>query len=151
MSQLSPGRLLGLAVALMCEFASAVAQGNHVPNAAETILSDFDTYLSTTYAQAISLKDIARGIGVSRQHLMKICREAGRPTPTQQLYRKRLEVAADLLRHTGFPLSQIAEQCGFAKPFHFSRKYKDFCGESPLSWRHKQWESGARPDATQLR
>lgn len=137
-------RTLDLALALMCEFASAVRGGNHTPRANDAVLSRFNNYLAGAYARPLSLQQMAKGAGVSRQHLLKVCRTEGKPTPFQQLYQKRLEAAADLLLHTGFPLSQIAEQCGFSNPFHFSRKYKQFWGESPLRWRQRHWKTGDR-------
>ena len=138
---LSSGLTQGLALALLCEFASAACGDRDVHNANEAVLSRFDTYLASSFGRPLSLEEMAKGAYVSRQHLLKVCRLAGRPTPVQQLYRKRLEAAADLLLHTGLPLSQIAEQCGFANPFHFSRKYKQFWGESPLSWRQRHWKA----------
>ncbi len=139
---LQSGLTFGLALALLCEFASAAYGGNRVPTANNLVLSRLDTYLAAEYAKPLSLQDIAKVSGVSPQHLLKVCRATGRPTPMQQLYRKRLEAAAGLLLHTGLPLSRIAEQCGFLTPFHFSRRYKQLWGESPLSWRQKQWRSG---------
>jgi AraC-like DNA-binding protein len=142
---LSSGLTQGLALALLCEFASAACGGPDVQSANDAVLSRFDTYLAGSYGKPISLEEMAKGAHVSRQHLLKICRMSGRPTPVQQLYRKRLEAAADLLLHTGLPLSQVSDQCGFANPFHFSRKYKQFWGESPLSWRQRHWrDSQAR-------
>jgi len=136
---LQGGLIQGLAIALLCDFASASFGGKSVPRANDTLLSRFDSYLAGVYTRPVSLSEMARGAGVSRQHLLKVCRAAGRPTPVQQLYRKRLEAAADLLLHTGLPLGQIAEQCGFTNPFHFSRKYKQFWGMSPSFWRQRQW------------
>jgi AraC family transcriptional regulator of arabinose operon len=143
---LQGGLTLGLALALLCEFASAAFGGSKAPHVSSVTLSRLDSYLTNAYAKPLSLKEMAQESGVSPQHLLKVCRATGRPTPMQQLYRKRLEAAAGLLLHTGLPLSHISEQCGFVNPFHFSRKYKQFWGESPLSWRQKQWKSEhARP------
>jgi AraC-like DNA-binding protein len=139
---LQSGLTLGLALALLCEFASAAFGKNKVPSASNVMLDRLDSYLASAYARPLSLMEIAQESGVTPQHLLKVCRATGKPTPMQQLYRKRLEAAADLLLHTGLPLSRISEQCGFLTPFHFSRKYKQFWGESPLLWRQKQWRLG---------
>ena len=142
---LQSGLTFGLALALLSEFASAAFGRNKAPTASNAVLSRLDAFLAAAYARSLSLREMAKESGVSPQHLLKVCRTTGRPTPMQQLYRKRLEAAADLLLHTGLPLSHISEQCGFVTPFHFSRKYKQFWGESPLSWRQKQWRSGKLP------
>ena len=141
-SLLQSGLTLGLALALLCEFASAAFGRTKLPTTANAVLGRLDSLLAGAYANPLSLRDLATGAGVSQQHLLKVCRATGRPTPMQQLNRKRLEAAADLLLHTGLPLSKISEQCGFLNPFHFSRNYKQMWGESPLRWRQKQWTSG---------
>jgi AraC-like DNA-binding protein len=98
-----------------------------------------ERFIAESYAQSITLNEIARAAGASRQHLLKLCRMSGKPTPTVQLYARRLEAAADLLVHTGFSVAQIAEQCGFPNQFHFSRKFKQAFGRSPSKWRDHVW------------
>jgi AraC-like DNA-binding protein len=134
----------GLAVSILCDFASAVRAGHKPSTASDTVLSQMECFLSDTYTRPLALKEIARAAGVSQQHLLKLCRVAGKPTPMKQLYAKRLEMAADLLLHTGFSVSEIAEQCGFVNPFHFSRKFKQSVGQSPLVWRSQLWKCGHR-------
>ena len=140
---LQKGFYQGLAISILCDFASAVSEGRKVAASCDTVLSRMDRFLADTYARPLTLNEIARAAGVSRQHLLKLCRVADRPTPIKQLYAKRLEVAADLLLHTGFSIAEIAEQCGFSNQFHFSRKFKQSLGRSPLAWRNQLWKSTA--------
>ena len=37
--------------------------------------------------------------------------------------------------HTGLSVAEAAEQSGFVNQFHFSRKFKQGLGYSPLEWR----------------
>lgn len=139
---LQNGLYEGLAISILCDFASAVRAGNKAATASDTVLSQMESFLNDTYTRPLTLKEIARATGVSQQHLLKLCRLAGKPTPMKQLYAKRLEMAADLLLHTGFSVSEIAEHCGFVNQFHFSRKFKQSVGKSPLSWRNHLWKHG---------
>jgi AraC family transcriptional regulator len=141
---LQNGLYQGLAVSILCDFASAVRAGHQAPTASDAALSQMECFLNDTYTRPLALKEIARAAGVSQQHLLKLCRIAGKPTPMKQLYAKRLEMAADLLSHTGFSVSEIAEQCGFVNQFHFSRKFKQSVGQSPLAWRSQLWKCGHR-------
>ena len=43
--------------------------------------------------------------------------------------------------HTGLSIKEIAEHCGFANAFHFSRKFKLAYGQSPRLWRSQKWSS----------
>jgi AraC-like DNA-binding protein len=136
---LEDGFYLGLGLALMCDFASSVKSGKKSPSAGEAVISKMEEFIWKRYADQLTLYDISRGVGVSRQHLLKVCRMQSRPTPMAQLYDARLEVATDLLRQTGLPISEVADKCGFVSIFHFSRKFKQAYGESPAAWRRALW------------
>jgi AraC-like DNA-binding protein len=41
--------------------------------------------------------------------------------------------------HAGLSIKEIAERCEFANAFHFSRKLKLACGQSPHLWRSQEW------------
>ena len=129
----------GLAVSVLCDFAAAVSEGCSNATAGDKVLLQMDRFLTEAFARSLTLNDIARSAGVSRQYLLRLCRIAGRPTPMKQLYSKRVEIAADLLLHTGLCVAEIAEQCGFADQFHFSRKFKESLGRSPQAWRTSLW------------
>lgn len=139
---LQNGLYLGLAISILCDFASAVSTGHKVTNAGDIALAQMERFLDDTYTRPMALNEIARAAGVSQQYLLKLCRIAGKPTPMMQLYAKRLDMAADLLLHTGFSVAEIAEQCGFVNQFHFSRRFKQRLGLSPLAWRNKLWKHG---------
>lgn len=128
-----------LAIAIVCSFASTVLDASRAAPG-DSVLWRMERFIAEMYAQPITLREMARAAGASRQHLLKLCRLSARGTPTEQLYAKRLEAAADLLLHTGLTIAQIAEQCGFINQFHFSRKFKQFSGRSPSGWRGDRWQ-----------
>lgn len=137
---LQAGFYLGMGLALFCDFALAVRSGDNPDTIAETLLGKQEQFIWKHYAQHLSLHDIARAVSVPRQHLLKVCRIHGKPTPMSQLYAVRLEIAADLLRQTGLSIADIAEKCGFQNAFHFSRKFKEAFGLSPTIWRKQLWQ-----------
>lgn len=124
-----------------CDFASAVSRGTQIATSGEKVLAPMDGFLADAYAGALTLKEIARAVGVSRQHFLTLCRTAGRPSPIKQLYTKRLEIAADLLLRTGLSIGEIADQCGFVNQFHFSRKFRQSMGQGPRAWRNEIWKT----------
>lgn len=135
---------LGIALALMCDFAITV-RGGASSSASAAVLAKMMEFISKNYARSLSLRDIARACGVSRQHLLKVCRSERRPTPMAQLYSARLEVASDLLRQSGLSIDAIAGKCGFVSGFHFSRRFKEASGLSPGRWRKEFWQSPRLP------
>jgi AraC-like DNA-binding protein len=134
------GFYLGIALALLCDFAIAARSGisNRV---SDSVLAKMTEFISRNYAEHLSLHDIARATGVSRQHLLKLCRCQGRPTPIAQLYSARIEAAADLLQQSGLSIETIAGRCGFVSAFHFSRRFRQASGLSPGRWRKECWQA----------
>ncbi len=128
-----------LALSVLLAFTSAVAEGGS-SHARDSALWRMERFISEAYAHSLTLNDIARAASVSRQHLLKLCRHAEMPTPMTLLYNKRLEVASDLLLHTGFSVAEVAVQSGFTNQFHFSRKFKQSMGTSPKQWRGRLWQ-----------
>jgi AraC family transcriptional regulator of arabinose operon len=136
---LDHGYYLGLGLALLSDFALAVQKGKNIRKPSDDAMAKVDNFISRELARAISLADLARAAGVSRQYLLKLFRLRGMKTPMQYLYAKRLDAAAGLLSHTGVPIGEIAERCGFGNAFHFSRKFKEAYGKNPRSWRKDLW------------
>jgi AraC-like DNA-binding protein len=135
---------LSLGLAILCDFLLAARSGQSTSDEVETILSKMDCFIWKELAHPLSLSDIARAVGISRQHLLKLCRMHRRPTPISQLYQARLQASTDLLRQSGLSISEIAEKCGFVNIFHFSRRFKQTYGQSPSSWRKDLWAGLAR-------
>jgi AraC-like DNA-binding protein len=138
-SPLEAGYATGLALALCCEAARLARSGPPAPPQSEAAVAKARAFIEKEQARPLSLDRISRAAGVSRQHLLKLFRERGLPTPTDYLYARRLEAAAGLLFHTGLSIAEIAEQTGFANPYHFSRKFSQAHGRSPRAWRQALW------------
>ncbi len=132
---------LGLGLALLCEFSCFAREEKAPESSSEVFLARMSEFISREYRRPLSLGEIAGKTGVSRQHLLKLCRLHGKPSPMKQLYAKRLEVSADLLLHTGLSIGEIADRTGFVNVFHFSRKFKQAYDQSPLAWRNKAWKA----------
>lgn len=126
-------RMLFLALHLMAEYAAEAERQQ--ATAADQRLDRMRAAISAEYDRPLRLNDLARRAGLSPQHLLRLCRERGEPTPTEQLFRARLENAADMLLHTGLSVKEISERCGFANAFHFSRRFRNWSGLPPREYR----------------
>jgi len=58
-------------------------------------------------------------------------------TPGKWILKRRLALAADLLRNTSLSIGQIVFECGFENQTHFSRVFKDKMGVQPSQFRSK--------------
>jgi AraC family transcriptional regulator of arabinose operon len=137
--KLREGFFTGLALALLCDFALRAREKTPTETVAAPALIRLGNFIRREFARPLTLGDLAREAGVSPQYLLKLCRVRQLPRPMQQLYARRLEAAADWLARTGIPVGEVAERCGFASAFHFSRRFRQAYGRSPLAWRKRMW------------
>ena len=63
----------------------------------------------------------------------------------------RLDRAATLLARSNYSIGEIAAMCGFASPFHFSRRFKESYGEPPRALRDRVRAGAVSPEPRLLR
>jgi AraC family transcriptional regulator of arabinose operon len=90
--------------------------------------------------EPIKLDDIAKVANVTPQHLVKLFNQHLRITPMRFVWNARLRRGVELLMQSGLTVSEVAEQCGFQTPFHFSRLVKQHYHMSPKELRRRAWK-----------
>lgn len=91
--------------------------------------------LHSRVAQAWTVDDLGREVGLSRSALAdRFTRLIGEP-PMRYLARWRIQVAAQELRNSDAPLARIAEQVGYESESAFNRAFKQGFGTPPATWR----------------
>lgn len=86
----------------------------------------------------ISGQQLAKAVGLSRGHLsLMITRHFG-CGPAEMLEMVRLAHAAVTLQRSNTTVAEVAAECGFANPFHFSRRFKHQYGQPPSTFRHDE-------------
>jgi AraC-like DNA-binding protein len=92
--------------------------------------------LTQGHGEMPSVKQMARGIGISASHLRARFRASCGVSLGRHLRRLRLEKARSLLLFSSCRVSDIAEQCGFNSIFSFSRSFRTAFGVAPLAYRN---------------
>lgn len=87
------------------------------------------------YEDIRMVKDAVAGLGVSRNHLMRLFRQHEGCTQTQYLARVQIENARKLLRETQDGILEIAMACGFASLSSFYKRFREITGTTPTAWR----------------
>lgn len=87
------------------------------------------------YADIRMVKDVVAGLGVSRNHLMRLFRQHEGCTQTQYLARVQVGNAKMLLRETQDGILEIALASGFASLSSFYKRFREITGTTPTAWR----------------
>ncbi len=86
----------------------------------------------------MDLDELARRVYVSPRYLRELFQREFGASPLHYVIRRRIERAQQLLRETQDPVQKIAEECGFASLFYFSRMFKKMTGAAPTEYRARQ-------------
>ncbi|WP_051960412.1 helix-turn-helix domain-containing protein [Devosia riboflavina] len=88
--------------------------------------------------EKLLIEDIGLAVGLSASRLAHLFRAETGTTVQAHIEARRMQVAADLLRRTSFPIKQVAASAGFESPFYFSQRFRKVMGLSPLQFRQRQ-------------
>lgn len=97
----------------------------------------------------LTLPELARHAHVSPEHLCRLFKSSTGRSPVETVRLARLDRAAVLLARTNISVSEVATACGFASPYHFSRRFKEAFGSPPRELR-KEIRAGATPPVPRL-
>ena len=128
-----------LCVGLLECLALKIVAANAPLEGAETLA--FDTYLQCRlrieqhFLRLRTLEQIAEECHANNAYLCRLFRRYDQQTPYQYLLRLKMNHAAARLQQAGVLVKQVAEEVGFADPFHFSRVFKNVLGLSPDTFR----------------
>jgi AraC-like DNA-binding protein len=92
--------------------------------------------LAQSKEEPMSVKEIARSLGISSSHLRARFRASCGVSLGRHLRRLRLEKACGLLRLSQRRVTEIAELCTFTSIYSFSRAFHTAYGVSPMAYRH---------------
>ncbi|WP_020578483.1 helix-turn-helix transcriptional regulator [Actinopolymorpha alba] len=83
----------------------------------------------------LTLAELAAAAGVSPGHLSRMFRKEYAIGPVAAIELIRLVRAATLLQRSNLTVGAVAAACGFANPFHFSRRFRVVYGVPPRTYR----------------
>jgi len=79
----------------------------------------------------VTLPELSKHAGVSNKHLCRVFRQSIGHPPMETFRLLRLQLAVALLVRSSLAVKEVAAQCGFADPLHFSRCFSAAFGRSP--------------------
>jgi len=95
-------------------------------------------YLSTQYAEPITIELMAESIGYNRAYLSRLFKRHTKVTPVAFLQKLRVDKARLLLRERlELTVEQIAASVGFHDPLYFSKQFRRWYGVSPTEYRNQ--------------
>ncbi len=123
----------GLALEMMGEASRNLAKkSNSVP---PRWLIEARHLLDEHFAERLTLREQAEGVGVHPIHLAREFRRFYHCTVGDYVRQLRIEFACTKLVQSDLPLSEIALASGFFDQSHFTRTFKQLTGKTPQAYR----------------
>jgi AraC-like DNA-binding protein len=82
----------------------------------------------------LSVDGLSKNVFVSRRQLQRAFTEAG-TSVQERLHAVRMQHAADLLRETTLPVSEISRSVGYRHSAQFAKAFRRYYGLAPTQWR----------------
>jgi AraC family transcriptional regulator, transcriptional activator of pobA len=101
----------------------------------EPLLADVFAVIDERYGVALSLRDVARELGMTPGHLTTVVRRRTGRTVQDWIIDRRMAEARRLLAETDLPVADVARRVGIADAGYFSRLFRREHGASPRAWR----------------
>ncbi|MFC4779586.1 helix-turn-helix domain-containing protein [Paenibacillus sp. GCM10023252] len=134
-------RASGYLQLLFGEYAAAQGKGSTLDPSAggrsnEQLVKQMVHYLSTQYAEPVSMERMADSLGYNRAYLSRVFKQRTELSPVTFLLRFRLDKARQLLRQRQeLTIEQIAASVGLQDALYFSKQFRKLYGESPTAYR----------------
>jgi len=113
------------------------------PKLSETdqIIHNISEYISTHYAQDLSLHILSKIFAMSESHLSRKFKYITGIGINEFITHVRMTNAEKLLRDKTLSITEVAQQCGYNDSNYFSTVFKKFKGISPLKFKQNKADS----------
>ncbi len=92
-------------------------------------------HIESSYMRSVTVAELAKIIGRSRSHVLKLFRTHIGISAKNYIIDKRLNEACELLLSTTKSIAEIGQAVGISDPYHFSKLFRHHIKHTPTSFR----------------
>ncbi|GKX29654.1 hypothetical protein SH1V18_21340 [Vallitalea longa] len=98
------------------------------------LITNAINYIRIHLVEHISLKNIAKELHVSKEHLSRKFKKELNMTPTEFIHKTKIEESLYLLKSKIYSISDIAYTFGYSSPAHYTKMFKKYMDISPTQY-----------------
>ncbi|HJP75312.1 MAG TPA: AraC family transcriptional regulator [Pseudonocardiaceae bacterium] len=103
----------------------------------EPLLAEVFEVIEQRFAEPLSLRDVAKKVGMTPGHLTTLVRRRTGRTVVDWIIERRMVQARQLLAETDLPVGEIARRVGLPDPGYFARVFGRTNAMTPRQWRQR--------------
>lgn len=108
----------------------------------QQIINSIHTYISSHYAEEITLASVAQVVHLSPYYISKLFKKTTGENFIDYLTSVRMEKAMELLLAPNVRVYDVAEQVGYKSTKHFSQVFRAYTGKTPSEYRQIYFRDG---------
>ncbi|KGE18779.1 AraC family transcriptional regulator [Paenibacillus wynnii] len=101
----------------------------------QTYIERIMTWIEENYTVEFQLELLSKELHLSQHYISHLFQNSTGTTITQYLIARRMRQACWLLKNSTLPIHQICQHVGLTNVSYFCKKFKDYTGRTPLSYR----------------
>lgn len=127
-------RAAGYLYDFLIEFYRLISSGDGSGTTNSAVIRATD-YINAHYTEDISMEQLCKTAGVSKQHLCRLFRTTLSSRPMEYIAKRRIQAAKELLTQTELSVEDIAEKTGFCTASYFTKLFRRYEGITPSQFR----------------
>lgn len=128
-------RLLGLLLTILTDEKSPIASA--IVRLIKCNYEHLRLVMANRNGKYETISDIAAKCDMSLSQFKKIFAQLYGTSPHRWMLNQQLERSAFLLANSDYPISQIAEECGFSNPSHLDKRFRTMYQMTPSQYRNR--------------
>ena len=134
---------------LLAQTLAAIPAENILPSGAETTdprIREVVDLMWRNISSPLDNKKLARKAGMGINSFYTLFKKEMNRTPGEYLLMLKMEQASVELLRSDTPIDQIAENCGYADRYHFSKAFRNYFGIAPGEFRKRHKQKAVLPE-----
>ena len=103
----------------------------------DSLIYNVVSFIGEHFTESLTLQDVADKFGYNYRYMSSIIGRCFKASFSKVLKQYRVDYACNLLKESGYSITEISSICGFDTTRSFNRSFKEIMGITPSEFKHQ--------------